>query len=453
MSSARILIVDDEPDIRETIQDILADEGFEVVVAADGAGARESRSQHDPDLILLDVWMPDIDGISLLREWKEAETLECPVVMISGHGTVETAVEATRLGAWDFIEKPISLAKLLLTVNNALDAGRLRRENEGLRQHMPPVFEPIGRSAVVQNLRRQLERVADHDAHVLIHGEPGVGKEQAARWIHAHGNRAGGPFVTASSRMGESSLESLLLGGDGEAGLLASAQGGVLFLDEVAGLSKRSQELLASVLDAGRLIPSSADSPALDLRLICSSSQRLDAMVQAGRFDETLYYQISVLPLELPPLRERIEDVPELVRFYAEYFPSRDQLPYRPFSVAAQNRLRNYSWPGNLRELRNLIQRLLVLGRSDEIALEEVEQVLSTATAPGREGDPSSRHGWYALPLREAREAFERDYLIHQLRQVDGSVGKLADVVGMERTHLYRKLRQLEIDPKTVGKS
>ena len=452
MASATILIVDDEPDIRETIQDILSDEGYEVHSACDAPQAREARIQHDPDLVLLDVWMPGMDGISLLREWTESETLECPVVMISGHGTVETAVEATRLGAWDFIEKPISMAKLLVTVKNALDTGRLRRENEGLRQHLPPVLEPVGRSPMVQNLRRQLEKVAAHEAPVLILGEPGVGKEQVARWIHANGDRASGPFVTASTRMSDADLRTLLAGSESEDGLLATAQTGVLFIDDLARMGPESQKWLLSVLESGRILPTRATSPTLDVRLLCGASQSLEKLVRAGSFEEALCYKVNVLPLQVPTLRERMEDIPELVRFYAEYFPSRDQVPYRPFSVAAQNRLRNYEWPGNLRELRNLIQRLLVLGRSDEISLEEVDQVLasSPASAPGLSGTDGG--GLYNLPLREAREAFEKDYLIHQLKRVEGSVGKLADVVGMERTHLYRKLRQMEIDPKAVAR-
>lgn len=450
MAGARILVVDDEPDIRELIADILDDEGFEAVLAADGAAAREARSQHDPDLILLDVWMPDTDGISLLREWRDAGTLECPVVMISGHGSVEAAVEATRLGAFDFIEKPLSMARILVTINNALEAGRLQRENAGLRRQLPPALDPIGRSPEVQFLRERLERIAAHDANVLICGEPGTGKEQLARWIHAHSRRASAPFVIASTRSGGSDWRRLLIGENGAGGFLTEARGGVLYLDDIGRLDPEAQGFLLKVLEAGRIDPDTPDSPELDLRLITGANSNLER-VRKNDFDEQLYYRLNVLPLEVPPLRERREDIPDLVRFYAEYFPGRDGVPYRHFPVAVQNRLRQYSWPGNLRELGNLVQRLLILGGGDEITVAEVEEALEHANDERRGSDPDTP-ALFDMPLRQAREEFERQYLTFQLRIVDGSVGKLAEVVEMERTHLYRKLRQLGIEPKQVIK-
>ncbi|TVS10429.1 MAG: sigma-54-dependent Fis family transcriptional regulator [Wenzhouxiangella sp.] len=449
MASARILVVDDEPDIRELIADILGDEGHEVVAAADAAAAREQRRSQTPDLILLDVWMPDTDGISLLREWREAGALDCPVVMISGHGSVETAVEATRLGAYDFIEKPVSMAKLLVTVGNALEAGRLKRENAGLKRQMPAAMEPLGRSLTVQNLRRRLEKVAAHDAPVLITGEPGVGKEQAARWIHANSRRAEGPFVSAPTRIGAQGWQRLLLGEDGDSGLLAQAQDGVLLINDVTLLDAPAQGLLLRILESGHLDPESSNSKEMNIRVITGAAGDLSELVRSGRFDESLYYRLNVLPLDIPPLRERQEDVPDLVRFYAEHFPARDGVPYRQFSVAAQNRLRQHSWPGNLRELKNLVQRLLVLGGDDEVSVAEVEEALAQAetAVPGAGVQVPSL---FRLPLREAREEFERQYLTHRLKAAEGSVGKLAELVEMERTHLYRKLRQLGIDPKQV---
>ncbi len=446
MSAARILIVDDEPDIRELIGDILADEGHEVVRAADAASAREARSQNAPDLILLDVWMPDTDGVSLLREWRDSGTLDCPVVMISGHGSVETAVEATRLGAFDFIEKPVSMARLMVTIENALEAGRLKRENADLKRQRPPVLDPLGRSQAVQQLRQRLERVSAHDAPVLVTGEPGVGKQEAARWIHAHSKRSGGPFVSAATRIDGDSWEGLLIG---ESGLLAEAQGGVLFIDDVSRLDRAGQTVLLKVLESGRLDPDRPDSPELDVRLIAGTSQPLERQVREGQFDEALFYQLNVLPLQIPPLRERQEDVPDLVRFYAEYFPGRDGTPYRHFPVAAQNRLRQYHWPGNLRELKNLVQRLLILGGAEEVSVDEVEEALAqsdTGETVGQQKVPAL----FNLPLRDAREEFERQYLTFKLQSVEGSVGRLAEVVEMERTHLYRKLKQLGIDPKQV---
>jgi two-component system, NtrC family, nitrogen regulation response regulator NtrX len=449
MASARILIVDDEHDIRELIGDILTDEGHDVLVAADADAAREMRAQHQPDLILLDVWMPDTDGISLLREWREADALDCPVVMISGHGSVETAVEATRLGAFDFIEKPVSMAKLMVTVGNALEAGRVRREKAGQRREAPTVLEPLGRSLAVQQLKRRLERIAAHDAAVLITGEAGVGKGAAARWIHAHSTRARGPFVSAPTRVEADGWSRLLLGDKEKNGLLAEAQGGVLFIEDVARLDKAAQTLLLGIIEAGHLDPDRTSSPALDVRLISGSTVNLEQLVRAGQFDEALYYHLNVVPLEIPPLRERQEDVPDLVRFYAEYFPGRDGMPYRHFSVAAQNRLRQHHWPGNLRELKNLVQRLLILGGDEEVGAAEVEEVLAHVDSRSQT-DGGDLPALFHMPLREAREEFERQYLTFKLKSVSGSVGKLAEVVEMERTHLYRKLRQLGIDPKQV---
>jgi len=447
MSSARILIVDDEPDIREMIGEILRDEGHETACAGNAAEARERLREFSPDLILLDVWMPDTDGISLLREWRDADVLRCPVVMISGHGSVETAVEATRLGAFDFVEKPVSMARLMVTIENALEAGRLRRENEGLKRSQPAVFEPLGRSAVVQQLRQRLERVAQHEAPVLIIGEPGVGKHEAARWIHAHSARSEGPFVSAATRVDGASFRSMLLGENGSEGLLNEAQGGVLFIDDVSRLDRSAQTVLLKVLESGRVDPEQADSAELDQRVIVGTSQPLEKLVREGRVDESLFYQLNVLPLEIPPLRERQEDVPDLIRFYAEYYPGRDGTPYRHFPVAVQNRLRQYHWPGNLRELRNLVQRLLILGGGEEVTVAEVEEALAQSDTGETVGD-QKMPALYNMPLREAREEFERQYLTFKLQSVEGSVGKLAEIVEMERTHLYRKLKQLGIDPK-----
>jgi DNA-binding NtrC family response regulator len=449
MANARILIVDDEPDIRELVGEILADEGYEIMKAGDASQARELRGQSAPDLVLLDVWMPGTDGISLLREWRESDTLDCPVVMISGHGSVEAAVEATRLGAFDFIEKPVSMAKLIVTVGNALEAGRLKRENAGLRnQQTPAVMEPIGRSLAVQQLKRRLERIAAHDTPVLIQGEAGVGKSMAARWIHAHSRRSTQPFVVVPARSDGEDWSALLLGRNDRVGLLEQARGGILFVEDVGRLDSRAQAVLLGEIERGGL--ETDDSSGMGIRLIAATHTGLEGLVQSSRFDEQLYFRLNVVPLDIPPLRERQEDVPDLIRFYAEYFPNRDGVPYRHFSVAAQNRLRQHSWPGNLLELRNVVQRLLILGGSDEVSVAEVEEALAKSVVPAAARGEGQLPGLFHLPLREAREEFEREYLTFKLRSVEGSVGKLAEVVEMERTHLYRKLRQLGIDPKQV---
>ena len=456
MASATILVVDDEPDIRTTVKEILEDEGYAVILAGDAAEARQSRLRERPDVILLDIWMPGMDGISLLREWAEGGALTCPVIMMSGHGTVETAVEATRLGAYDFVEKPISLAKLLLTIERAREASRLKRENEGLRQHLALPLEPVGTSKAMTALRNQLEKLSQHDTSILIQGEPGTGKESLARWLHERGPRRNGPFVAvAPGSVPREHLVAALFGAENadgvRHGLLEQANGGTLFLDEVAELDDELQQRLFSVLQRRALVRSGGRGPAaLDLRVIAATAQNLEAQVKAGRFREELYYLLNVVPLTVPPLRERSEDVPDLLRLYADFFASRDKLPYRHFSVAVQNRLRNYTWPGNVRELRNLVQRLLVMGSAAEVDPAEVEAAFGATTASAPRVDTTGID--FDLPLREAREQFERAYLLRQLQQAGGSVGKLAKAVGMERTHLYRKLRELGVDVKTVAR-
>jgi len=453
MSSGHILVVDDEPDIRDLVKEILEDEGFEVSIAESGETARHARRMRRPDLILLDIWMEDVDGITLLREWSESGSLPCPVIIMSGHATVETAVEATRLGAYDFIEKPISLAKLLLVVNRALESEKLQQENLGLKRQAQPVVEPAGKSEIMHALRSQAGRIAQHNTWVLINGEPGAGKEVVARYIHAQSPLRDRPFVevaVGSMSAGNSAIE-LFGSEEGDRivyGRLEQANGGTLFMGNISDMDMQTQARLLSVFQTHSFLRMGGTEPIpVDIRVIATSSRDLEQEVRDGRFREDLYYHLNVVPLTVPPLREHSEDVPELLNFYVDRFVVQEHLPYREFSIAAQNRLRNYSWPGNNRELKNLVQRLLILGQGPVIDVDEVEAVLQqtdeAATPAG-----SSATLPLDLPLREAREQFEKVYLEHQLQEVGGSVGKLAKRVGMERTHLYRKLRGLGIDFK-----
>jgi len=452
MSLAHILVVDDEPDIRQLVQEILEDEGYEVSVAEDAATARHARRTRRADLTLLDIWMPDTDGITLLKEWSETTGLEAPVIMMSGHGTVETAVEATRLGAYDFIEKPLSMAKLLLTVRHALEASRLRHENIGLRRHLKPVSEPIGKSPSIQALRDQVKRVAPHDTAVLIIGESGSGKQVMARYLHVNSPRREGPFVDVAvgGMTTEGSAVQLFGSEDHDKihyGWLEQANSGTLFLNDIADMNLAIQARLLSTLQHQSFVRVSGKEPVqVDVRIIAATGRDLATEVNAGRFRDDLYYHLNVVPIHVPPLREHREDVLELLDYYVHLHVSQDNLPYRRFSVSAQNFLRNYAWPGNVRELQNLVQRVLILGSSDEITREEVE---TAAGAQPREL-PQTRPAGLELPLREAREQFEKAYLEHQLQAVDGNVSMAAQRVGLERTHLHRKLRSLGIDPKKL---
>jgi DNA-binding NtrC family response regulator len=452
MSQPLILVVDDEPDIRELVREILEDEGYRVAVAEDGAAARAEFARRTPDLVLLDIWMPDVDGITLLREWS-AGGLPCAVVVMSGHGTVETAIEATRLGAHDFVQKPISLARLLSVVGQALQAGRPREKTTAAQ--LPAATEPFGSSAVMQVLRSKAEQAAQHDLPVLITGEKGSGRENLARFIHRHSPRQGDFVVLDHHELAPDRCRAYLLGiesgAEPQTGVFDRARAGTLFIPELQELPDEALKILHQVLEGGQFLPEGAQQArAFDCRLVVSAGADLPQRTRRDDVLEQLYYRLNVLPLQVPALRERPDDVPELVRFYADWFPNRENLPWRAFSVAAQNRLRNHAWPGNIHELRNIVQRLLVLGGEGEVSAAEVDDALRQANAQP-DAAASEFTGMFDLPLREAREQFEREYLVHKLREAGGSVGKLADAVGMERTHLYRKLRALGVDPKKVA--
>lgn len=448
-----ILVVDDEPDIRNLLQEILEDEGYEVAVAENGEEARHMHRSRRPDLILLDIWMPDVDGITLLKEWSEDTGLASPVIMMSGHGTVETAVEATRLGAYDFIEKPLSLAKLLLTVEHALEADKLQRENQGLRKQSHDPHEPMGKSATMQRLREQIKRIAEHDSWVLITGEPGTGIKVIAHYLHSCSVHHDRPFIELNvSSLSPGTAINELFGEETASnvryGLLDQANGGgTLYLQDIAEMDLATQGKLASALANRSFIRVGGNTEVpLHLRIIAATHQNLEQKVEEGSFRKDLFYQLNVLPLSAPALRDHREDVPELINFYTNLYVDQDKLPYRKFSMAAQNRLRNYEWPGNIRELMNLVQRLLITSAGSEISLEEVDSALG-----GQENRPLSAAGIPAsfnLPLREAREQFEKEYFQYLLRKNNGSVGKVAQLAGIERTHLYRKLRSLGIDPR-----
>jgi len=452
MTKRHILVVDDEPDIRNLVQEILEDEGFNVKVAENAIIARQSIKNTKPDLILLDIWMPDVDGITLLKEWKNSFSQETPIIMMSGHGNVETAVEATRSGAYDFIEKPLSTAKLLLTIKHALETYSLKNENIKLNQITTLKLEPIGKSSIINELKSKILQIAKHDANVLMTGESGTNKEILARYLHSLSSRAGKPFITVNaSTLDEDNPQKKLFGFESnekiQEGYLDNAIDGTLFINDIGELNTTQQSHLLDVLKTKKFSHiGSSETINLNIRVIAATRYDIKSLINKGRFVDELYYLLNILPIKIPSLHEHYEDLPELLEYYVNQFIEFESLPYRKFSVSAQNRLRSYNWPGNESELRNLVQRLLILGSEEIINIEEIESFLGKAEIQQKQNNPEIFN--LDLPLRDARENFEKAYLIYQLEKANGNVSKLANEVGIERTHLYRKLKTLGINLK-----
>jgi DNA-binding NtrC family response regulator len=444
--SPRILVVDDENDIRHLVSEILEDEGYRVSMAENATVAKALKISEKPNLILLDIWMPDTDGITLLKEWLAEEKTMCPVIMMSGHGSVEAAVEATRLGAFDFLEKPLSLAKLLLIVEKALESGQ---QNLGSTQTIHIDAEPIGKSAAISRIKEQLKRLAQHDTRVLLTGEAGVGKELYARYLHNNSSHRNGAFINVAvgSISPENSAVEFFGKEDGHRvyqGLLERANKGTLFLGEIGDMDKETQLRLLSALESSSFLRvGGSEAVNVDVHVVASTRMMLDEEVRFGRFRHELYYLLNEVTINIPPLREHSEDVPALLNFYVDYFVTHEKLAFRRFSMAAQNYLRNYSWRGNVRELKNVVQRLMILGVGEEVELDEVKNTLGKITNDSM--ILSSVPEFFNLPLKEARDHFEKAYLEYHFEKTGGSVAKLSAAVGMERTHLYRKLHSLNI--------
>ena len=452
MSTRHILVVDDEPDIRSLVKEILEDEGFNVAVAENANKANQLLESFTPDIVLLDIWMPDTDGITLLKEWQEKSVLTAPVVMMSGHGNVETAVEATRLGAYDFIEKPLSIAKLLLTIKHALETTTLQQENLQLQNITTSKLELIGKSKKITDLRKQISRIANHDTAALVYGESGTDKELYARYIHSLSKNSDGPFIAVSiSALGKEHAETELFGLETnnllQEGYFDRAKGGTLYIKDIGELNTSLQSRLHDVLETKTYTHIGSSEPIeLNARIIVATRFDIKTLVTEGSFRDDLYYQLNILPITIPALRDHYEDIPALLEHFVNYFIETEGLSYRKFSVAAQNRLRSYQWPGNVRELKNLVQRLLILGTDESINIEEVNTALGNTNI--NQDDISNNSFNFDLPLRDARENFEKAYLEYQLNKAKGSVSKVANAVGIERTHLYRKLKMLGIELK-----
>jgi two-component system nitrogen regulation response regulator NtrX len=444
-----ILIVDDESGIRESLGALLREEGYDVAAAASGEECLEATARTSFDLILLDVWLPKMDGLAALERLQQRE--EPPiVVMISGHGNIETAVRATKLGAFDFIEKPLSLEKTILVVKNALEYLRLDRENRFLRAELQQRFEILGDSVPMKALRQQIALTAPTTGRVLIYGESGTGKELVARALHAQSPRAAMPFVEVNcAAIPEELIESELFGhckgsftgaSEDKVGKFQKADGGTLFLDEVGDMSLKTQSKVLRVLEEQRVEPLGSNRPfTVDTRVIAATNKRLDEEMAKNTFREDLFYRLNVIPFYAPPLRERTEDIPVLARhFLAEFSQAYGKRP-KELSQAAMDVLLRYPWPGNVRELKNLIERLVIM-----CPVERIEpHHLPPEVFRGASGSPQQPYA----SLHEARSAYEREFVLRKLEEHQWNMTRTAAALGLERSHLYRKMKSLGIAP------
>jgi two-component system nitrogen regulation response regulator NtrX len=444
-----ILIVDDERDIRELISDILRDEGFTTRLAANSSEAMREVSTAQPALMILDIWLKDsdMDGIDILKAVKR-DYPGVPVVIISGHGNIEIAVAAIKQGAYDFIEKPFNIDQLMVVIRRAMETSRLRRENTELRRRDGGPSEMIGSSPAFKALKSHLEKVTKSNGRVMLTGAAGSGKEAAARFIHAHSLRNKAPFITVSSATIEADrMEDVLFGRETvdhkvEPGLFEQANGGIIYFDEVADMPAGTQSKILRVLvDQQFQRVGGSEKIRVDVRVISSTTRDLQQEIRAGRFREELYHRLNVVPIPVPGLAERREDIPELARHFIEMFNRSQGLPLRDLSDDAVAELQTQPWPGNVRELKNAIERALILGDSSG-PIQASELRADTGQGDGR---IVLSGGLATLPLRDARELFEREYLLTQINRFGGNISRTATFVGMERSALHRKLKSLGV--------
>ncbi len=447
-----ILVVDDEKDIRDLIADILRDDGHTARLAWDSTTAYDEINAEAPDLVILDIWLKDSkhDGIDILKTVKRNNP-DVPIVIISGHGNIEIAVAAVRQGAYDFIEKPFNIDQLMVVINRALETSRLRRENATLRRSDSGNSVMVGTSSALKAMKSQLEKVAKGNGRVMLTGPAGCGKEVAARYLHAQSDRADKPFVCVNSATIEPDrMEEVLFGcisaeRGHEPGLFEKAHGGILFFDEVADMPIGTQSKILRVLvDQSFARPGSADTVRVDVRAVSATTRDLKAEIAAGRFREELYHRLNVVPIQVPSLGARREDIPILVEHFVVELNASQGLPQRRFSDEALTHLQTLEWPGNVRQLRNMVERCLILGpESGPVGIDEVR---------GSQGETDRGNvvalissAYAGLPLREAREMFEREYLIAQINRFGGNISRTASFVGMERSALHRKLKSLSV--------
>lgn len=450
---AQILVVDDEPDIRNILKDILEDEGYNVATAEDAQTARTQFAATTPDLVLLDIWMPNEDGISVLKSWVEQDALTTtPVIMISGHGTVENAVEAVKLGAYDFLEKPLSTGKLLLSVERGLENASLRAENKRLKVKLQSTSQLVSSSDASRELLRHISLLGPTDSWVFITGESGTGKRLVAQKIHENSPRAEAQFVELNLAVTPTEGVAQQLFGsevDGKPilGIFENAKGGTLFINEILGLNLETQHKLLSALQEKQFMRlGGTQAVELDVRVIVTTSGNAQEAVSDGVFLEDLYYRLNVIPIQVPALRERRRDLPELVNLFINDIAERNQVDPPSMRRDALKQLVDYDWPGNVRQLQNVIQRLILLHADSEITPIEVNEALGTDVNIKKQS--AAMNEYFDGDMRAAKEKFERAYLVHHLQAVDGNVSELSKKIGLERTHLYRKLKHLDINSK-----
>ncbi len=445
-----ILVVDDEAGVRASLTGILADEGYLVEIAETGEAALRELEARRYDLVLLDVWLPGADGLEILERIRERDA-ELPVVVISGHGTIETAVKAVRLGAQDFVEKPLSLEKTLLSVRNALRRGRLETELRALRRQLDERYTMVGESSALRRLRAEIAQAAPTNGRALIYGENGSGKELVARAIHAQSLRCAGPFVEVNcAAIPEELIESELFGHIKGAftGALAArkgkfelADGGTLFLDEVGDMSLKTQAKVLRALQEQRIEPvGGAGSVEVDVRVIVATNKNLEQEIRAGRFREDLYFRLNVIPFLVPPLRERREDVPRLAQHFMQTLSAEHGRRPREIAPEVLELLSRLPWPGNVRELRNIVERLVIMVPGERIELRHLPASL-LETLPDAAAAPADGEAIQAATLAAAREEFEKRYIVRKLNECGGNMSRTAEVLGLERSNLYRKMK------------